>query len=351
MKALQAKVLIINIPRISRGEWSISQTMLTYRLTASGLHAYTVPGASSLDEFTRLLPAGFYTTFRTYDERRRVLGLCGHLDRLYVPAQKYGIIPAVEENRLRFLLAQALADLQGEARVRLVLTRQGEIYLAMEPLKPLPAEVYQHGVKVITLPLHRRRPSEKATDFIVLSQQARQAVQQAGAFEGMMVWRDRILEGLTSNFFYVDQGRLGTVRRGVLPGMTRRIVLRLARRAGLEVIWQALSVVEGDREMAMEAQDSARDFRVAVETGAPNRPNRSQKFRVARTTNPKSKTNNKTNISEAFLTSSSRGIVPIVQIDDWKVGDGKVGPITRYLQQAYETYVMEKAEEIVRRRG
>jgi branched-subunit amino acid aminotransferase/4-amino-4-deoxychorismate lyase len=49
---------------------------------------------------------------------------------------------------------------------------------------------------------------------------------------------------------------------------------------------------------------------------------------------------------EAFLTSSSRGIVPVIQIDRVTVGEGRVGGITRQLSAAYEAYVLEKAEEI-----
>ncbi len=306
--------------------------ILTYRLTPSGLESYPVSNAFTLDEFTRLLPSGFYTTFRTFDERRRVLGLSGHLQRLYRPAWAHGIQPAVDPQQLRLLLVQALAAQEGEARLRLVLTRQGEMYLALERLTPLPAEVYTHGVRVITLRLRRRRPDEKATDFILLSQEARQRVRQAGVFEGMMVWRGRILEGLTSNFFYVYQGRLGTARRGVLPGVTRRIVLRLARQAGLEVIGQALRVEETCID------NSGREFRV-VGQGMTTPTDRSQGG-GGEPTLP--------HISEAFLTSSSRGVVPIVQIDDHVVGTGEVGPITRQLQQAYEAYIQCRAEAIVR---
>jgi branched-subunit amino acid aminotransferase/4-amino-4-deoxychorismate lyase len=51
-------------------------------------------------------------------------------------------------------------------------------------------------------------------------------------------------------------------------------------------------------------------------------------------------------VSEAFLTSSSRGIVPIVQIDGVTVGQGRPGPITKQLSAAYEAYVVKKAENI-----
>ena len=51
-------------------------------------------------------------------------------------------------------------------------------------------------------------------------------------------------------------------------------------------------------------------------------------------------------VKEAFITSSSRGIVPVIQIDDVKVGRGRVGSTTKLLMKAYEQYVLEHADKI-----
>jgi branched-chain amino acid aminotransferase len=51
-------------------------------------------------------------------------------------------------------------------------------------------------------------------------------------------------------------------------------------------------------------------------------------------------------LREAFITSSSRGIVPVVQIDAIQVGQGSPGPITFDLMAAYESYVLAHAEPI-----
>lgn len=270
-----------------------------FQLTSDHIRPVVLPDLSSLDAITRQLPSGFYTTFRTFDHRRRVLGLRLHLQRLYAPARCQGIQPAVEEGRLRQRMAEVLSGFPYEARVRTILTHQGELYLAIEPFSPLPHEVYSQGVRVITVPLRRIRPTLKATSFIETSQQARQRVQESGAFEALMIFRGRILEGLTSNFFYMRDGCLRTARRGVLPGVTRRIVLRLARGRGIEVQYRSLELAELSQ------------------------------------------------ISEAFLTSSSRGVVPIVQIDDHRVGEGRVGKITYCLSSAYEDYWRRHAEPFI----
>ncbi|MGC8856278.1 MAG: aminotransferase class IV, partial [Anaerolineae bacterium] len=237
-----------------------------YALTPD-LTPLTLPDMSSLDALTRQLPPGLYSTFRTFDDRQRVIGLRQHLKRLYGPARQMGIRPAADESTLRRALAASLVDLgTGEARIRLILTLGGDLYFALEPFSLLPKEIYEQGVRVITFPLHREKPALKSTAFIEISQQARCQAAEAGAFEALMVWRDRILEGVTSNFFYVQGDALGTAGRGVLPGVTRRLVLRLARRGGGKIRYAALPLAE-----------------------IPH-------------------------IEEAFLTSSSRGVVPIVQI-------------------------------------
>ncbi len=263
------------------------------------LEPLVLPDMSSLDAVTRQLPPGLYTTFRTYDRRRRAIGLRRHLNRLYGPAERLSLSPRLDAVSLRRLLAEALADLEAEeARVRLILARDGEIYLALEPFTPLPPEVYARGVPVVTVPLHRERPGLKSTAFIEASQDARFRIAESGCFEALMTRNGRILEGLTSNFFYVQGGLLGTAGRGVLPGVTRRLVLRLARREGVPVRYRALLLAEVPR------------------------------------------------LEEAFLTSSSRGVVPIVQIDGQPVGEGRVGETTRRLMAAYEAYVRKVAERI-----
>jgi branched-chain amino acid aminotransferase len=269
-----------------------------YTLTPT-LTPLTLPDMSSLDAITHQLPAGFYSTFRTFDHRQRAIGLRQHLKRLYQPAARLGIHPPADAATLRQALAASLADLAaGEARIRLILTLGGDLYFALEPFSPLPDEIYEQGVAVITFPLHREKPALKSTAFIEISQQARRQALEAGAFEALMVWRGRILEGVTSNFFYVQEGVPGTAGSGVLPGVTRRLVIRLIRRGGGEIRYAALPITA-----------------------------------IA-------------HIEESFLTSSSRGIVPIVRIDDMPVGEGRVGVVTRRLQEAYEAYVRQHAEVI-----
>ena len=255
--------------------------------------------ASSLDEITRRLPDGYFSTFRTYGGGRRVLGLTGHLRRLYDPVPT----PQVDEPFLRRQLSALLEPYRPkEARVRVIMSREGKVYIALESIKALPREIYEKGVRAETTALQREHPRLKSTSFISRSDAERKHIAQEGIFEALLVKDGKILEGMTSNFFYVGQVAnlpyLGTAGEEVLLGITRETVIEIAHQEGLEVRYQPLSL------------------------------------------------NHIEKAQEAFITSSSRGIVPIVKIDAVTIGQGRPGPITQRLIAAYEPYVIAKAEQI-----
>ena len=266
---------------------------------------------SSLDAITHQLPDGYYSTFRTYGSGTRVLGLKSHLRRLY----DHVGIPDVDAAELRRQLITLIKPSRpDEARVRVVMTKQGQVYVALEPLKPLSAGVYKIGVRAETTEIHRNNPRLKSTAFIGASESERKHIAQEGIFEALLVKNRRILEGMTSNFFYVlrserneerplrrmQTGReiLFTAERDILLGVTRKTVIHLARGRGLEVRYQSL------------------------------------------------KLNQLSDVTEAFITSSSRGVVPVIQINEIPIGQGRPGQITRMLMNAYDRYVLEHAELI-----
>jgi branched-chain amino acid aminotransferase len=285
--------------------------------------------ASTLDDVTRHLPEGYYSTFRTFDAGTRVLGLAAHLRRLYEPVRT----PEVDEQTLRRGLRRLLESYRPhEARVRVVMTGQGQVYLVIASLMLLRPEIYENGVRVETAALRREHPRLKSTSFIGRSDSERKHIAQEGIFEALLVKEGKILEGMTSNFFYVKYPRaerhswrlsdtnavearastpsrqaipsaqrgiiLCTARAGILLGVTRKTVLTIAQGRGLDVKYQPLAL------------DQLAE------------------------------------IDEAFITSSSRGIVPVVQIDHVAIGQGSPGPVSQDLMAAYESYVTENAEKI-----
>jgi len=300
--------------------------MQLWKISAHKSEAVHLQDTSSLDGITRQLPDGYYSTFRTFDGCTRVLGFKAHLRRLYEP------MPPVEVDALalRRSLLQLLEPFRpAEARVRLIMTKQGQAYIAVEPLKTLPHEVYDNGVRGETTTIQRHDPRIKSTAFISASTDERKHLAQEGIFEALLVKNGKILEGMTSNFFYalstersdsVDEAHLHgsasssfvaknaphsaqreviyTAQRNILLGVTRRMVIRIARSMGIEVRYQPL------------------------------------------------KLNQLPDVKEAFITSSSRGIVPVIQIDQSKVGKGRRGSLTKMLMSAYENEVLKLAEKI-----
>ena len=120
------------------------------------------------------------------------------------------------------------------------------------------------------------------------------AAKQQGAHEAIITGRGgEVLEGASSNVFVVTGGRLRTPRpeAGILDGITRRTVLEAARRVGLPV----------DEEALFPADLYAAD--------------------------------------EVFITSSIREVVPVVQVDDRRIADGRPGPVVAQLHAAYREVV------------
>ncbi|GAP63237.1 branched-chain amino acid aminotransferase [Ardenticatena maritima] len=258
--------------------------------------------AATLNDATRQLPHGAYTTFRTYHNRACVIGLRDHLQRLATSARALGWRGAWDETALRTALVQALAAFQApEARVRLVLdtTRcPGDLYIVLEPLHPLPREVYEQGVATITHHLVRHAPNTKTTDFLAQQELLRRTM-PPGVFEVLLTDAEGcILEGSSSNFFAVADGLLITAPdETVLKGITRSRVLALAQEEGVPVHF------------------------------APVCPPFER-------------------LDEAFITSSSRGVVPVVRIDDTIIGGGVPGRLTHRLHTAYNAYIARWCEPI-----
>jgi branched-chain amino acid aminotransferase len=182
-------------------------------------------------------------------------------------------------------------------------TKQGQFYISIEPLKLLAREVYEKGVRVETTDIQRGNPRAKSTAFIGASDAERRHLAQEGIFEALLVKNGKILEGMTSNFFFVVRRdgispHISTAQRDILLGITRTMVIRAARGRGVEVKYSPL------------------------------------------------KLNQLPVVKEAFITSSSRGVVPVIQIDDVTIGQGRPGNMTKLLMQAYAEYVLKHAERI-----
>lgn len=280
----------------------MTEDILVYKITRSEIDQLTI-NLPDFDSITTGLPAGLYTTFRTYADRSKVMGLRSHLERLYLPAKAQGLTPTVRRQEdFRHILADLLNRVDApEARVRLIMDtalEPGTLYVLCQALQPLPNDVYQSGVHLEISRLSREKPSLKRTSFI--QETAFERKRLGGEIhEILLTDKGRILEGMTSNFFYVRDGVLCTAGRGVLIGVTRQTVITLAKQEGINFCLRAIRI------------------------------------------------NELPSVTEAFITSSSRGIVPVVGIDAQIVGDGNVGKVTSTLMHLYNEEILSLAEDII----
>ncbi|HEX2979065.1 MAG TPA: aminotransferase class IV [Anaerolineaceae bacterium] len=258
-------------------------------------------GLASLDQVSRRLPGGAYTTLRTFAENRVIL-LENHFNRLEESARLTGVPISLQRDALRQGIREGLLAFgKGEKRIRLTLDLErdpGAIYLSVEPLKTPAAGDYREGIRAITCRLARENPKAKRTQFISIASGIRSELPQ-GVNEALMVQPDgTILEGLSSNFFGVRGNSLWTADEGVLNGITRKVVLDEARQAGIPAHFNPLELDE------LKSLD------------------------------------------EAFITSSSRAVLPVVQIDEWVIGSGAPGPITKTLLDRYNQWVEREAQSV-----
>jgi branched-subunit amino acid aminotransferase/4-amino-4-deoxychorismate lyase len=149
----------------------------------------------------------------------------------------------------------------------------------------------------VTLDVRRGNPHAKDTRFIATAQGAYDRL-PAGTEEGLIRGDDgAILEGLSSNFFAVVDGVLRTEEERALAGVTRSIVLDVAERR-MPVVRRAVCADELTR------------------------------------------------VAEAFVTSVSREVLPVVRIDGRPIGDGRPGPITKAIGWAFADLVRREAETL-----
>lgn len=268
-----------------------------YSLTNDDLRLADLSGPT-LDAVSLLLPEGAYTTLRTYD-RNRVIGLSAHLQRLIDSHAALNKEWSIDLTAIRAALCEVLQR-ENLANARLRITTpfdSDQVFISVEPFEAYSPECYTQGVRCATIRLTRETPKAKLTRFIALSRHAK-AESDSGIHELLLTDAEgRILEGISSNFFALVDDKLLTANEGVLEGVTRRVVLTLAQTV-VPINYTAITVNDLPR------------------------------------------------VDETFITSSSREVMPVVQIDDQIIDAGRPGPIARQLMTLYHNYLMQTAEAL-----
>jgi branched-chain amino acid aminotransferase len=254
---------------------------------------------------------GVYETLRTYNGRPFLFDR--HMRRLRNSAGMLllGVPLSDAEIEARFSETVGAASLGGapdrEAYIRILVTRGiGEltydpaatptpsiVVIVKKHVDP-PAEVFEKGVKVSLVGIVRNHPATVnpliKSNNLLNNALAMQEAFRSGGYEGIMRnYRGELAECTQSNFFIVKNGTALTppIDAGLLPGITREYMFEVGAEAGVPV-----------REAVLKDDDLF---------GA----------------------------DEAFLTSTTREAVPIVQVGERTIGAGVPGPITRTLLRGF----------------
>jgi branched-chain amino acid aminotransferase len=249
---------------------------------------------------------GVFEGLRSYNGR--VFRLEQHLDRLWDSAKAIWL----EIPMTKAALAQAVNDtvkVNGiqDGYIRLVVTR-GAGTLGLDPnrtadpqviviadrISLYPEELYRKGLEIVTVSVMRNHPAALSPRIKSLNYLnnilAKIEGLKAGCVEALMLnVKGEVAECTGDNIFLVRHGRLATpsVEAGILEGVTREAVIELARAGGLEV-----------REMPLTKHD----------------------VYIA---------------DECFLTGTAAEVIPVVKVDDRRIGDGQPGPVTRDLMERF----------------
>lgn len=251
---------------------------------------------------------GLFETMRAYSGR--IFRLEKHLARLSRSAKLLGIdlksdIPDLEKALYNTLQANNLSN----ARIRLTLSGgEGEpvpdllpqnptVIIVARRYTPYPPQVYEQGFKAIVSRIRRNTQSPasviKSLNYLD-NLLARRETKLAGADEAILLNEQGFLaEGSMSNIFLVSDNTLLTPSEdsGILPGITREVILELAPSIDMKTIERKIDLKE-----LLQAE-------------------------------------------EAFFTNSLIEIMPLTQVDEQNIGLGRAGAVTQRLIAAYKELV------------
>ena len=252
--------------------------------------------AISINDVAVLRGYSAFESFRTY--YRQPFRLDEHLERLYRSAALMELAIPWSREQVADVIVQVIERNEyTHATIRILVTggvsedtilpgEQPTLAVLITPLRERDIQRFARGYKLITVRDQRELPEAKTTGYVAAIRALKEAARQRASDALYIDAQGRVLEATRSNFFIFRGDTLVTPRAGVLIGVTRTVGLELARdRFPIE-----------ERPILLEELAEA---------------------------------------GEAFITSSSKEITPVVQIDDKTIGGGEPGPRTWELEQRF----------------
>jgi len=251
---------------------------------------------------------GLFETMRAYGGQ--VFRLDSHLGRLARSAEMLGL-PINAQELKSAVMDTIQANQLSEARIRVTVSigegsmvpdlstcSKPTVLIMAQPYQPYPEAVYQKGFSAVVSSIRRNSQSPvpqfksaNSMESILAKGEAK-----AAAVNDALFLNDKSLlaEASTSNIFLVTDGVLKTprVETGILPGITRQVILELA---------PALGINAREQDMRLDELHQA---------------------------------------EEAFLTNAMVEVMPLTEVNGKPVGSGRPGPVTRRLMEGYRKLVL-----------
>ncbi len=243
---------------------------------------------------------GAFDFMRTY--AGKPFCLRAHLERLEASTRKIGLQFPWKMDALVQLVMETLSrNSHKESNIRVIITGgsspdfmnpQGNprLIIMVSKLPDMPAGWYSDGIHIITHMAERALAGAKSINYVQAAL-ALEAARKQGAQEAIYTApQGLVLEGTTSNIFAIKASSLITPGKGILPGITRQVILDLAQ-----------------SDFSVEIRDVFLSELITSD--------------------------------EIFICGTNKGIVPVVKVDDTFIGTGKPGPGTRRLIQRFPDFV------------
>jgi branched-chain amino acid aminotransferase len=287
--------------------------MITAAVNINGRPSDAVHATVSVFDHGFLFGYGVYETLRTYN---RVPFLFDrHMKRLRASASMIHVPVPVDDREMLRRIDQTMDAVAGltEGYIRILLTRgEGDfsydvkaaasptLVIVVKDFPEPPAAKFEKGIRIATVSIMRNHPNSvnpliKSDNLLNNALAMQEALAKGGEEAVMKNHRGEIAECSQSNLFIVRNGAALTppLDAGLLAGITREFIFEVGRACGTPV---------------SEAVLNEHDLRAA---------------------------------DEVFITGTTREVTPVVAIDDYTIGDGRPGPVSRRLLATFRRMARE----------
>ena len=227
-----------------------------------------------------------------------------HWKRFQNSAKILNLKIPISKQKVKSIIKKLLAKNKfKESNVRIVLTggkikngmdydkNKPTFYILVTGVHESPKLFYKKGVRLITYKHQRENFKAKTINYIIGIKLSR-LLREKKANDVLYITDKKILEIATGNLFIINNNKLITAKKDVLIGTTRNLIIKLVKK----------DFKVEERDIFLNELKSA---------------------------------------DEAFITSTTRGIMPVVKIDRQLISGGKVGEKTKYLMKIFENYTKD----------